>query len=61
MTFMAAPKTSTQSDAFDTVSVVPSFSMAWATVPTTMTAFVKLISGVPNAHETLECVGSSLR
>lgn len=34
---MVAPTTSAQSAAFDTVSIVPSISMAWTTLPTTMT------------------------
>ena len=38
MTFMAAPRTSAQRAAFDTVSIAPSMSMPCATVPTTMTA-----------------------
>ena len=37
MTFMVAARTSAQSTAFDTVSIVPSMSMAWTTPPTTMT------------------------
>ena len=37
MTFMAAARTSAQRAAFDIVSIVPSTSMAWTTLPTTMT------------------------
>ena len=37
MTFMVAARTSAQRAAFDTVSIVPSISMAWASPPGTMT------------------------
>ena len=37
MTFMAAARTSAQRAAFDIVSIVPSISMPWTTLPTTMT------------------------
>jgi hypothetical protein len=37
MTFMVAARTSAQSAAFDTVSIVPSISMPWTTVPGTIT------------------------
>ena len=37
MTFMAAARTSAQSAAFDTISIVPSTSMPWTTLPATMT------------------------
>ena len=37
MTFMAAARTSAQSTAFDIVSIVPSISMPWTTLPATMT------------------------
>ena len=37
MTLMAAARTSTQSAAFEIVSIVPSISRAWTTLPTTMT------------------------
>ena len=33
MTLMAAARTSAQSAAFETVSIVPSISMAWTTLP----------------------------
>jgi len=36
MTLMAAARTSAQSAAFDIVSIVPSISMPWTTIPTTM-------------------------
>jgi hypothetical protein len=38
MTFMAAPRTSAQRAAFDTVSIAPSMSTPCTTLPTTMTA-----------------------
>ena len=37
MTFMVAARTSAQSAAFETVSIVPSISMAWTALPTMMT------------------------
>ena len=37
MTFMVAASTSAQSAAFDIVSIVPSTSMPWTTLPPTMT------------------------
>ena len=37
MTFMAAARTSAQRAAFDIVSIVPSISMPWTTLPATMT------------------------
>ena len=37
MTLMVAARTSAQRAAFDTVSIVPSISMPWTTLPTTMT------------------------
>ena len=37
MTFMVAARTSAQRAAFDIVSIVPSTSMPWTTLPTTMT------------------------
>ena len=37
MTFVAATRTSSQRTAFDIVSIVPSTSMPWVTLPTTMT------------------------
>jgi len=37
MTFMAAARTSAQRAAFDTVSIVPSTSMPWTTLPATIT------------------------
>ena len=37
ITFMVAPRTSAQTAAFDIVSIVPSTSMPWTTLPTTMT------------------------
>ena len=37
MTFMVAARTSAQSAAFEIVSIVPSISMAWTTLPATMT------------------------
>ena len=37
MTLMAAPRTSAHSAAFDIVSIVPSISMPWTTLPATMT------------------------
>ena len=37
MTLMAAARTSAQSAAFETVSIVPSISMAWTALPATMT------------------------
>ena len=38
MTFTAAPMTNAQRAAFDIVSIVPSISIAWATLPATMIA-----------------------
>jgi hypothetical protein len=37
MTFIVAPRTSVQRAAFDIVSIVPSTSMPWTTLPMTMT------------------------
>ena len=37
MIFMVATRTSAQSAAFETVSIVPSIRMPWTTLPTTMT------------------------
>ena len=37
MTLMVAPRTSAQSAAFDIVSIVPSTSMPWTTLPATIT------------------------
>jgi len=37
MTFMAAARTNAQSATFETVSIVPSISKQWTTLPTTMT------------------------
>jgi hypothetical protein len=37
MTFIATPRTSAQRAAFDIVSIVPSISMLWTTLPPTMT------------------------
>ncbi len=37
MTFMVDARTSAQKTDFDTVSIVPSMSMAWTSPPATMT------------------------
>ena len=42
MTFMVAARTSAQRAAFDKVSIVPSISMAWTTLPTTITTASKV-------------------
>ena len=40
MIFMVAARTNPHRAAFETVSIVPSISIAWATVPTTITAAI---------------------
>ena len=47
MTFMVARRTSAQRAAFDIVSIVPSISRPWTTLPTTMTTARSHMSDAP--------------
>ena len=50
MTFMAAARTSAQRAAFEIVSIGPSTSMAWVTLPATMTTARDMCSDAPRSQ-----------